>query len=123
MLAWNNETVHQSIQTNRTTQEIAPGFEEIARVITEVLRRLPEAEMDETDHEDAREAAQEVLDEVTQEEPDRGRIRRGMTLLRKLLAPMARGVAAGAQKGVQQWALDATEKLGQLTAAVNRVGG
>ena len=58
------------------------------------------------------EAANEVLTEVTQPEPDRKNIRRALSSLKGLLAPLATGMATGAGEGVHEWAKTAIEQLG-----------
>ncbi|MEV6868478.1 hypothetical protein AB0M44_46810 [Streptosporangium subroseum] len=108
-LAWNNETV---TQTQNQTQQIAPGFEAIAKAVVLTLEQLPAVGLAKEDQQDAEEAAREVLTEVTREEPDRGKIRRGLSALKGFLAPMATGLSAGAGAGAQDWARTAIEQLG-----------
>lgn len=107
-LAWGNQDVDQS-QTD--TQQIAPGFEPIAQAVTKTLEQLSMAGLSERDQEDAEEAAKEVLTEVTQPEPNQGKIRRALAALKHLLAPVTAGAAAGAGAGAQQWARTAIEHL------------
>ncbi|MEV8588673.1 hypothetical protein AB0424_17240 [Streptomyces sp. NPDC051180] len=105
--AWNNETVSQNQRNDGT---VAPGYEELAERVGDILRRLPEAGLAEQDRQEAREAAEEVLAEITGPEPvEPGRLRRALALLRGALAT---GVASGAAAGTQQWALEA---IGGLT--------
>ncbi|MER5204031.1 hypothetical protein [Streptomyces sp. NPDC002825] len=108
--AWNNETVTQNQQSNGT---VAPGYETLAERVNELLRELPRAGLAEQDREDTRQAAEEVLAEITGPEPvEAGRLRRALTGLRGALAPVATGVAAGTAAGAQEWAVAA---IGGLT--------
>ncbi|WP_327169590.1 hypothetical protein [Streptomyces subrutilus] len=107
--AWNNESVTQN-QRNDTT--VAPGFEPLAELVTELLRQLPDAGLADPDREDAESAAREVLAEITRPEPpEPGRLRRAVTGLRGALAPVATGAAAGAAVGAQEWARAAIASL------------
>jgi hypothetical protein len=114
-LAWSNQTV---TQTHAEDTQVAPGFEAIAEAVSNVLRRLPEFGLEGEDREDAEAVANEVLTEVIRENPDRGRIRRGLRALRTYLAPVAAataaGVATGAATEAQEIAQKAVEQLGSL---------
>ncbi|MFD0144086.1 MULTISPECIES: hypothetical protein [unclassified Streptomyces] len=107
-LAWNNETVTQNQQVN---SQVAPGYAELAERVTELLRQLPGAGLGERDREDAEGAAGEVLEVITQPDPEEGRVRRALATLRGVLAPVATGVAAGTTVGAQEWARAAIEGL------------
>lgn len=112
-LAWNNETVTQNQQNNSA---VAPGFEALAALMTDLLRQLPEAGLADRDREDAEAAAQEVLAEITgPEPPEQGRLRRAVNALKGALAPVATGIAAGTTIGAQEWAQSA---IGSLTGLV-----
>ncbi|WP_435970151.1 hypothetical protein [Streptomyces sp. Qhu_M48] len=111
--AWNNETVTQNQQTNTT---VAPGYEELAARVNELIRQLPGSGLAEQDRQDTQDAAEEVLAEITRPEPvEEGRVRRALTTLRGALAPVATGVVAGTTVGAQEWALAA---IGSLTGVV-----
>ncbi|MET7755461.1 hypothetical protein ABZT27_12190 [Streptomyces sp. NPDC005389] len=110
--AWDNETATQNQQNNGTPGPVAPGYEALAERIGELLRQLPGAGLGEQDRRDTREAAEEVLAVISQEEPvEEGRVRRALTTLRGALAPVATGIAAGATVGAQEWALAAITGL------------
>lgn len=109
-LAWNSTNVTQNQQHN--TNSVAPGFEELAALVTEVLRKLPEAGLSAEDREDAEVVAGEVLAEITTEEPEKGKVRRALAQLRSLLAPVATGAVAGVAAGTQEWAQAAISGLG-----------
>lgn len=108
-IAWNNSTVTQNQQQNST---VAPGYEDLAKFVTELLKQLPQVGLESQDLEDAEAAANDVLAEVTQPEPEQGRLRRALTTLRGVLAPVATGVVTGAAAGAQDWAQAA---IGGLT--------
>jgi hypothetical protein len=109
LLAWGNESVNQ---TQARSEQIAPGFEAITQAVVRTLEGLTVAGLAEDDRTDAESAASEVLAEVTRSEPDRAKIRRALTVLKGVLAPVAAGLATGAAAGAQDWARTAVEQLG-----------
>jgi hypothetical protein len=109
-LAWDNNTVQQRA-VNRTEQ-VAAGFEAIATAVAVILGQLPAAGLDEEDEADAKAVAEEVLVEVTQPAPNRGKIRRAVAALKGFLTPIATGLAKGGGQGAQEWAKTAIEQLG-----------
>ncbi|MGL5826773.1 MAG: hypothetical protein ACRCYU_18480 [Nocardioides sp.] len=90
-LAWDNQTVNQT-----QNQDIAPGYEELAKVVTGLLVSLPALGLSDADEQEAKATATTVLGEVVKDEPDQGRIKRSITMLRGLLAPIATGVRTAA---------------------------
>ena len=111
-LAWNNHTANQT-RTGDDTKQIAAGFEAIAQTVVSIMKQLPAAGLRAADQQDADDAASEVLEEVTATEPNRGRIRRAVTVLKGVLAPLAIGATSGASEGVHEWAKTAVEQLSQ----------
>lgn len=112
-LAWGNESATQ-IQNVRTEQ-VAPGFEAVALAIAKTLEGLPALGLNDEDRRDAEVAANTALAEITQTEPDRGKIRAAVQALKGVLAPVMAGLVAGSADGAQEWARTAIE---QLTGAV-----
>ncbi|MDQ0834709.1 hypothetical protein QF032_006553 [Streptomyces achromogenes] len=109
-LAWNNETVTQNQQINDGS--VAPGYEALAALVTDLLRQLPGAGLDDRDRADAATAAEEVIAEITGSgSPEPGRVRRAVTTLKGALAPVATGLAAGTAVGAQEWAQSAIRGL------------
>jgi len=108
-LAWNSTNVTQNQQHNTST--VAPGFEELAALVADVLRRLPQTGLSPEDREDAEAVAGEVLAEITSAEPEKGKVRRALAMLRGLLAPVATGAIAGVAAGTQEWAQAAISGL------------
>lgn len=72
-----------------------------------VLKQLPAAGLTGQDLQDAEDAGTEVLAEVTKAQPDRGKIRRALSALKWIIAPLL----SGASQGIQRWARTAIEHL------------
>lgn len=110
-IAWGNQEVHQHHEQN----EVAPGFEAIALALVSTLERLAEAGLSDDDRSTVEEAANEVLEEVTKDHPDRRMVKRGVAAVKGILAPLALGVQSGMNDGARDWARAAVE---QLTSAL-----
>ena len=108
-LAWNNEAVDQ---TQVRMEQVAPGFELLAQAVVSTLQQLSVAGLEEEDQQAAEDAANEVLAQVTQPVPDRGKVTRALSALKGALAPVALGLRAGAGDGAREWAKTAIEQLG-----------
>ena len=87
-IAWDNESV-----TQNQTSDIAPGYEDLARLLTELLAELEGFALTPDDHRAVTDEAEAMLAEVTKEKPDVSLLRRGATFVKGLLAPIATGVA------------------------------
>lgn len=110
-LAWNNAgAVNQTL--NSGEQQIAPGFELLAQALVSTRDGLVGLGLADEDLQDARAAADEALAEVTQPEPDRGRLRRAVNVLKGVLAPVGAGLVAGVAAGAQDFARTAIDQLG-----------
>ncbi|MEV4948520.1 hypothetical protein [Streptomyces sp. NPDC053755] len=110
--AWGNQSVTQNQQNVGGHGAVAPGFEALAELVTELLRQLPQAGLADRDREDAEAAADEVLATITRPDaPEPGRVRRAVAALKGALAPVATGVVAGTAVGAQEWARAAIEGL------------
>ncbi|MFG2139747.1 hypothetical protein [Streptomyces sp. NPDC048650] len=110
--AWNNESVTQNQQNHST---VAPGFEALAELVTDLLRQLPRAGLADQDREDAESAAGQILEAITRPNPhEDGRLRRALALFKGALAPVATGVVTGTAVGAQDWARTAIEGLTHL---------
>jgi hypothetical protein len=93
-LAWNNSgTVNQG---QASTRQIAPGYEHLATVLTDLLANLPAIGLPNEQDTDVRETIDSVLAEVVTEEPNPGMIRRGLAAIRGYLGEFASGVAQAA---------------------------
>lgn len=108
-LAWEN-TGTTSQRQNRVEQ-IAPGYEDLARTLTDLLANLPVFTLG-TDETETRLAVEAVLDEVTKAQPDQSVIKRGITMIKGLLAPIATGVSAAVTAESGEAARHMIETLG-----------
>ncbi len=96
-LAWNSQNVDQ-------TQKIASDFKYLAEIVVELLKQLPHVGLNDEIRGDTEITAKEVLEEVTQAEPDRGKVRRAVAALKGLLLPLTTGATAGTVLAAQEWA-------------------
>ena len=85
-LAWDNRSAEQT-----QNHDIAPGFEALAEVLTALLASLPSLGLAPGDEAEVRSNAETVLGGVVKAGPDRGVVKRGVTMLKGLLAPVAAG--------------------------------
>jgi hypothetical protein len=109
-LAWNNSGEINQQQTQG--DQVAPGFEPLAQAVSLVMQGLAKLELTDDDRHDAEEAAAEIVAEVTTEQPNTGKIRRAVKVLKGALAPIAAGLTAAASAEVQEWARTAIDQLG-----------
>lgn len=110
-IAWGNDEVHQ---TQDRVEQIAPGYEELARLITDLLANLPAYGLDEADAADVRSNAAAVLGEVTKGEPDKGVVKSGVTMLKGILASIATGVSKVVTDESAQLARETIDGLGNV---------
>ncbi|WP_410583835.1 hypothetical protein [Amycolatopsis sp. lyj-108] len=104
-IAWNNETVTQNQQNATNTSTVAPGYEPLAKLVTDLLEQLPQVGLDEQDRLETAEAANDVLKEITGvESPEPGKLRRAINLLRGALSPIRDGLITGLAAGAEDWA-------------------
>jgi hypothetical protein len=111
-IAWGNRDVSQNQEHQ---QEIAPGYEAIAKALASTLEHLADAGLSNDDRAMAEDAAKEALGEVIKDEPNLGLIRRLVAVVKGVLAPLAVGVKTGASDGAKEWAKTAVE---QITSAL-----
>lgn len=111
-LAWNNRNVTQSFAH---TEQVAPGFEEVAQVVAKVKRQLDDLGLPEADARNAGENADAVLAEVVKPKPDRGIVRTCLTTLQGVLAPLALGLLTGAREGAVETGKKLVHALTQLS--------
>jgi hypothetical protein len=89
-----------SVQTQQATESITPGFEGLAEAVAAAMEAIAALPLNSEDQEDVKAAGTELLAEVTKPEPDATLIRRGLTLLKGALAPIAAGVSTGVTAAV-----------------------
>ncbi|WP_211291458.1 hypothetical protein [Micromonospora wenchangensis] len=110
-LAWNNQSVTQN---NTRVEQIAPGYEALAKALTEMLQQVPAMGLSEEAREDIDAASREILAEIVQDEPRPGPIRRAATVLRTWLTPIAAAGTAGVGQGVSDGAQEAARTAIEL---------
>jgi hypothetical protein len=108
-LAWNSANVAQNQTRN---EQIAPGFEEIARVVAGLLRQLGDFDLSDDDAQDVTDDGNIVLAEVVKPQPDPGVIRRAVKAIKGALAPIATGMISGTSSGATELAKQYIQSLG-----------
>ncbi|MFC8663977.1 hypothetical protein [Streptomyces sp. NPDC057199] len=106
--AWGN---NGPVVQTQTPERVSPGLETIARTVAHTLEGLAAIGLTEEDRRNAEDAGAEVLGEAAQNEPDRSRIQRALSVLKGVLALAATGLVAGSAEGAQEWARTAIERL------------
>lgn len=91
-LAW--DTDGDVTQNQDDAQQTVPGYEEIARSLTEFIANLAALGLG-NDEPEAKQQTETVLTEVAKPNPDKGVIKRGSTMIKGILAPITAGVSAG----------------------------
>lgn len=92
-IAWGSRDVQQ---TQSRVESIAPGYEQLAQLVTDLLANLPTFALDDSDEAELRSSADTVLSEVVKLEPDKKIIKRAVTMIKGLLAPLGAGVSQAA---------------------------
>lgn len=111
-VAWAGGT---NVSHRDQSQTVAPGFEDLARVVAEVLSHADALELGEQDRREMQETGEEILAEVVKVEPDTGTIRRSLRTLKGFLAPaLASGASAAVSAEAQQAAQAALDALQAL---------
>jgi hypothetical protein len=114
-VAWGNRDVEQS-NTVTPPSDIAVGFEPLSQAVVRILQEIRVSGLDPDDVAAVEEAGREILEEVTKEQPEQSRIKRSVTYIKGLLAPLvtrvAESAAEGAGEGAHDWASAAVESLG-----------
>lgn len=103
-LAWNN---HDVTQTQEHTEQVAAGYEELADLVTRLLASLHSLSLDSEDETEAHATSETILREVVKTEPDGGIIKRSVTMLKGLLAPVASGIS----KTISQESAEAAQQM------------
>lgn len=93
-------------QGDSTTEQVTPGFEALAELLTKLIPQLPAFGLEEDEAVEAATVATEILAEIVEEEPDAGVVRRGLRSLKGILAPVAIKSADGAGDGASELARD-----------------
>lgn len=112
-IAWNKGRVSQ---TQENSETISPGFEVLAEIITTLLASLPTLPLDHEDANDVKTSSDEILRQVVTAEPDRGVIRKAVTIIKGLLAPIASGIGAAVTDESTELSRTFIESLGNSIA-------
>jgi hypothetical protein len=107
-IAWGNENVTQK---QARTEEITPGFEDLARQVTDLLANLATYNLGDEDADEVKTNAKTVLGEVVRDEPDRGVIRKSLVAIKGQLAPVLAGVGQVVTEESAEAARDMIEAL------------
>ncbi len=113
-----NTTVHGDVtgqlatHSNRVTQRqhnSNTGHQEMAELLRKILAELPDQHgLDDADRDDIDGAAQDALDEVTEDSPEPGKIKRRLSYLAQTLGriatPIGTGLAEGTHHAASEWA-------------------
>lgn len=108
-IAWGNDAVKQN---QNHSDQIAPGYEPLAQLLTNILANIESFTLGDDDVADLRAEAQGMLTEIVKEDPDRSILRRGVNILKGLFAPIATGVSAGVSSASTDAARSMIEQLG-----------
>ncbi|MFN3006620.1 hypothetical protein [Mycolicibacterium wolinskyi] len=108
-LAWNNQDV---TQTRASTEQVAPGYEELADLVTRLLASTHRFSLEAEDEVELRANSDAVLREVVKTNPDGSFVRRGVTMLKGLLAPIASGISKAVTEESASVAQQMIESLG-----------
>jgi hypothetical protein len=108
-IAWDNRDVRQA---QDRADQIAAGYEQLAQLVTDLLANLSTFALDDADEAELRSTADTVLGEVVKPEPDRGAIRRGVTMLKGFLAPVAAGVSGAVTEETTDAVREVIDALG-----------
>lgn len=101
-IAWGNRDVQQ-----HRVEQIAPGYDHLAQLVTDLLANLHAFALDDGDETELRASADTLLGEVVNPVPDQGIIRRSVTMIKGLLAP----VGSGASKAVTEETAEAAREV------------
>jgi hypothetical protein len=110
-IAWNNEQVSQA----QGSQSITPGYEGVAKVVSEVLAHFQAAQLDEDDKSIARESADTVLHEVVKASPNHTVIKRCLAALRGIGSQVTAGIGSGMENAAHDGVRSTLEALAALT--------
>lgn len=112
-IAWDAEIITQN---SHHTKNIAPGFEEFAERLTEILASVDASDLEHSDKEKFRTIAEEVLHETTEEDPNPSVLSSGIDRMKGALAAIALGMQQGITAETQELAQHGIESLAQLTS-------
>ena len=109
-LAWDN---HDVSQTQAQVEQVATGYEELADLVTRLLAGAAAFRLEPEEQSDLENASETILHETVKDQPDRGVVRRGITMLKGLLAPVASGIGKAVSDETAEAARHMIESLGE----------
>ncbi|MEH1017816.1 hypothetical protein V6U90_32730 [Micromonospora sp. CPCC 206060] len=107
--AWDNRDV---VQHQDISQQVAPELYPLAEAVAAILKQLPAYGLNPREQQDIEDAANEVLAEVQQDQPEPGKLRRLATTVKGFLFPIAAEAATEEVRELAQQGLD------QISAAI-----
>lgn len=110
-LAWGNNVVNQ---TQDRIEQIAPGYEDLAKILTTLLAASPQLELADADKEALEQEVGALLSQVTEAEPDAGVLKKGITMVKGLLAPVIAGASTGISAEATELVRSTIEQLGHV---------
>ncbi|WP_157045266.1 hypothetical protein [Corynebacterium riegelii] len=96
-------------------REVASGFENVAKLLDNLLQALPAIGLPDEENRKVVEEAESVLAEVTMAQPNRTLLAKGIDRLKGLLSSVALGLHDAVQEESKAVAIDFIEQLGGLT--------
>lgn len=112
-VAWGDGTISQQ----QDVSQVAEGYQELARIVADILAQLDNLPLTEEENQYARENADALLTEVVKAEPDKGVVRRGVTLVKGLLASITTGVNQAVTAESADYARKTIEALGNAVGS------
>lgn len=110
-LAWGNNVANQ---TQDRVEQIAPGYEDLAKVLATLLAATPQLGLEDADKEALDNEVAALLGQVTVAEPDAGVLKKGITMVKGLLAPVLTGASNGVAAETAELVRSTIERLGQV---------
>ncbi|WP_327643711.1 hypothetical protein [Micromonospora zamorensis] len=102
-------------QQQSIAQQVAPEFQPLAEAVVTILQQLPGYGLTPRDQQDIEAAANELLAEVQQEQPEPGKLRHSVAMLKGFLFPIAKEAATVETRQLAQQGLD------QISVAIGSV--
>lgn len=113
-VAWGDGTINQQQENVR---QVADGYQDLARIVADILAKLDNLPLTDEDNQYARENAEALMGEVVKADPDKGVVRRGVILLKGLLASITTGANQAVTAESAEFAREAIEGLGKAVGS------
>jgi hypothetical protein len=109
-LAWSSGSVQQS---HEAIEQVAPGYEDLAQIITDLLANVTRLPLSDADLGELRSNADAVLQQVTTDKPDRSIVGRAVTMIRGLLVSAAEGIGDSVSDESAEMASEVIDAIGR----------